>query len=761
MRLATYNTTYYKLFLVTGLSFSIFQSTAQVAEYSKSYINITKGSGGGTIETGDVLEIRATFAVRSGSFDSCAYYDVVPAGTSYVSNSLRILTNEGKIYKLFTDGITDDAGWRSGSTIRMNLGYNPSTPFATAYQRGTVSYSDRPSNFNTACIMVAAFRVTVTASAGTNISIGGGSITTKNGLNSLQTYTFQPNTLKVYSNYGLGTGITGFNLFTDESNGTFGTGKPRNRAASSNVPTSYGYQIFNAVTPNDNSYGISNNTSTRLNYTTLNTWPNPDITSPSHRVFSVWDIIGDHTGAVSAVLGNPAADTVANPNAGYMLVVNSAYKTDSAFQATVTGLCPNTLYEITGWFRNICPKCGCDSNGTAATDAPGIPAYIPTAPGDSSGVSPNLIFEIDGVDHYTTGNIPYNGQWTRKGFSLVTGSSQTSFILRIFNNAPAGSGNDWALDDITVVSVSPTMKYAPSTNTFVCKDNAFTIYDTIRSAAGNYFYYKWQRSTNNGASWTDVTTAQGPASTTLNGSLWQYVASYTISPANTTLSDSGDIYRAIVSGTATNLSSSSCRYTEVANYITLNISDCGVPLEVDLTSFTGLLKSSLVTLNWTVTGEKESLKFDIEKSINKSSFTPVYSTTSLSESADLINNYSWTDPDLLRGKVYYRLKIYNKEGRIKYSQILVFSNSNESLELVSINNPFNTALSFTVYSPGNKIINTKLIDASGKIVKNISFRLVKGTNYLQIDNTSVLEPGLYILWMESNEEMVQRKLIKQ
>lgn len=761
MKLVTYNRSYSKLILGISLSFSIFQSTAQVAEYSKSYINITKGSGGGTIETGDVLEIRATFAVRSGSFDSCAYYDIIPAGTSYVSNSLSILTNEGKIYKLFTDGITDDAGWRSGSNIRINLGYNPSTPFATAYRRGTVSYADRPSYFNTACIMVAAFRVTVTAAAGSTISIGGGSITTKNGSNALQTYTFQPNMLKVYTNYGLGTGVTGSNLFTAESNGTFGTGKPRNRGASSNVPTSYGYQVFNNGTPNDNSYGISNNTSARSNYTTLNTWPNPDTTSPSHRVFSVWDIIGDHTGAVSPVLGNPAADTVANSNAGYMLVVNSAYKTDSAFQATVTGVCPNTLYQVTGWFRNICPKCGCDSNGTAATAAPGIPAYIPTAPGDSSGVSPNLIFEVDGIDHYTTGNIAYTGQWTRKGFSFVTGSSQTSFILRIFNNAPAGSGNDWVLDDITVVSVSPTMKYAPSANTFVCKDNAITIYDTIRSAAGNYFYYKWQRSTNDGASWTDVTTAQGPASIALNGTLWQYVASYTISPANTTLSDSGDLYRAIVSGTATNLSSSSCSFTETTNYITLNVSDCGVPLEVDLTSFTGLLKSSLVTLNWTTTGEKESLKFDIEKSINKSSFIPVYSTTSLNESTDLIKNYSWTDPDLLKGKVYYRLKIYNTEGRIKYSQILVFSNSNESLELVSINNPFNTLLSFTVYSPGNKMINSRLIDASGKTVKSISFPLVKGVNYLRIDNTSLLQPGIYILWLESNGEMIQRKLIKQ
>ena len=30
-------------------------------DYGKSYINVTKGSTGGTIEPGDILEIRATF----------------------------------------------------------------------------------------------------------------------------------------------------------------------------------------------------------------------------------------------------------------------------------------------------------------------------------------------------------------------------------------------------------------------------------------------------------------------------------------------------------------------------------------------------------------------------------------------------------------------------------------------------------------------------------------------------------------------------
>jgi hypothetical protein len=85
-----------------------FESFSQNIDFGKSYINVTKGLNGGTVETGDTLEIRASLVVRSGTYDSCLYQDAVPAGTSFISGTIRILTNEGKIYKQFTDGYGDD-----------------------------------------------------------------------------------------------------------------------------------------------------------------------------------------------------------------------------------------------------------------------------------------------------------------------------------------------------------------------------------------------------------------------------------------------------------------------------------------------------------------------------------------------------------------------------------------------------------------------------------------------------------------------------
>ena len=109
--------------LVLFFSLNLMLVSAQNIDFGKSFINVTKGINGGTVEPGDTLEIRASFVVRSGTYDSCGYFDAVPAGTVYIQGTIRVLTNEGKIYKQFTDAFGDDCGWIAGSNIRINLGY--------------------------------------------------------------------------------------------------------------------------------------------------------------------------------------------------------------------------------------------------------------------------------------------------------------------------------------------------------------------------------------------------------------------------------------------------------------------------------------------------------------------------------------------------------------------------------------------------------------------------------------------------------------
>jgi hypothetical protein len=745
------------IFLSVLIIFSAGYSIAQSVDFGKSYINVTKGLNGGTVETGDTLEIRASFVVRSGTYDSCRYQDAVPAGTTYIPATIKVLTNEGKTYKAFSDAYGDDAGWITGSNITIHLGYNTAAAPANAFRRGRVANTHKPSFYGSTCIMIASFRVRVTAATGTNISTGGGNITYKSGAAAIVTYTFPSNTLRVYQNYGICSNTVGTNAIGTETNGTFGSGKPRNRGTSANVPTGYTFNVFDLNMPNDYYYGIANNTSTRPNYTTSNSWAKPDGTSPTHRVFSVWDIIGDHTGAASPTAGNPAADTVANSNAGYMLVINAAYRIDSAFQQTISGLCPNTYYEISCWMRNICSKCGCDSNGTGATGG----TYIPTAAGDSSGVYPNLTFDIDGIDYYTSGNIRYTGQWIKRGFTFLTGGLQTSFTLKFFNNAPGGGGNDWALDDISVSTCSPNMKYSPTLNPIVCDSNIITIRDTVRSYFNNYVYYKWQRSTDGGFSWSDVTAPAGPAAPFWNGTAWEYVTSYTIPISQTQMANAGDKYRLVVATTLANLSDINCRFTDPGNIITLNVIDCGIVLNTKLISFTGNLSNQSASLRWVTTGEDEPIVFDIERSYDGTNFSTIATVNSYQDYVSEQSIYSYTDPEQLTDKAFYRIKMQNDNGQSVYSRTIQLSSSPGTFSFISVINPFNSELVFDISSDRNCRVNAELVDAAGKTLRRKSFDLATGVNHMVLDGTNKLAAGIYFLRVQSEKATIYRRVIKQ
>jgi len=733
-------------------------------DLGKSFINISKPTGG-TVETNDILEIRASVVVRAASFDSCRFTDMVPAGTAYIANSLKILTNEGKEYKSFTDGRFDaanDEGWISGSDITMNLGYRQADQPATVFSRGRIRNNNghKPSFYGSTCILVASYRVQVTAPFNTVINTGGGTVTYTTAPPAVTTFTFPSSPVMVYNNYGICTNVVGVNSLGTETNGTFGNGNTRNRGTSANVPPGYTYNTFTCSSPQDYYYGIANNTSGGV-YSTSNAWPKPDgncgATPTTHRVFTLWDIIGDHTGAIDQAAGNPAADTTGGGTGGYMLIINAAYRIDSAFNHTISGLCANTYYEISCWMRNICSKCGCDSNGVGASGA----GYIPSAAGDSSGVRPNLAIALDGVRYYTSGDLPYDGKWVKKGFTFLTGPTQTSFTMRFYNNAPGGGGNDWALDDISVLTCSPEMKYSPSLNPIICDSNILTIQDTVRSYFDNYSYYKWQQSADGGGSWTDVTAPSGPASPYWNGTAWEYVSSYTIPVTDTKLTNNGDQYRLVVATTPDNLTNTSCQFTDHGNIIALRVIPCGIPLSAVLLSCSGHLLNERAIIRWTTTGENEPLVFEIERSTDGRNFILAGTVNGNNGYDAEKTTYQFTDAVPLMARTYYRIRMKNITGRSVYSRTILLSPDEEPLSFVTVVSPFSNELVFEIGAGQTGKADAELIDPTGKMIKRASFGIIAGVNRLQIGQTELLPAGIYFLRIKTGGTTIQRKVMKQ
>jgi trimeric autotransporter adhesin len=750
----------------------------------RSYVNITKGTSGGTVDVGDILEIRNTFVVFNQSVDSVVFYDTLrnTKGFRYVNGSLTLRTNEGKVYgSAYSEAIDADpghviqiAGLDTAIEIKMGLG-------ASGSAKGMISNKSKP-NFYDRCIVMATYRVRVYAPYNTKINYGGGAFTyreTANGAN--RSVGFKRDSLLVYSSPGLCAGAAAAaNAVLAENGGTFGapTGAPpliKERGTSPYVLT-YGYQAFKMGIndgPNDYYYAISNNTSAEA-FTTLNTWTKPYST---YRLFDVWDITGDHTGAADPLAGNPPCDTTqpvstTNP-CGYMLIVNSAYKTDTAFQYVINGLCPNTYYEVSAWFKNVCYLCGGDSNSVSGASR--SPAYIPSAPGDSSGVQPNIAFEINGTDYYTTGNIPYvglgapntsdaNNKWVQKGFVYLTGATETSLLLTLRNNAPGGGGNDWALDDIAVKTCLPNLTMRPSVGPTYCLNASINLSVAVATFYNNYQYYQWERCTSgcsNPANWGPAPEMPAVQTFSYTYNAPNYLDTVAVPTFIANAGMNGYQYRIRAATTMTNLSNNNCAIYNNSDVITITVSPSCDVLPAELLSFSAQLKNVHTELRWTAKQEQTLQQYEVERSTDGRNFNKIGTVAARGGAGE--ESYLFTDIDEVSGKVYYRIRLVAQQGSgYKFSNILfVTALPANSFEITNLVNPFQTNISFQLTVPQNQAADIQLLDASGKQVYQKKMNVNKGVNAVKLETPAYLQSGNYLLRIMVQQGVVHRLVKKE
>jgi hypothetical protein len=738
------------------------QVHAQTVTTGKSFINLTRPNGGNFLP-GDIIEVRATIAVSGGSstnrVNSVRYNDTINlAKFDYVPNTLRLISNEGRLQTQYTDGADADGAHvnTTNGQLRFNIGdmagsCNVNTQGTSTTNAGRLWGALRPSFYGSTCISVYSYQLMVRTDApsvaiDSLIRLNAGNFRYRIGSSSTdQLSNFRAYMIRIAPDYGLCSNSIGSNALLGEFGGTFGSGTAQNRNATAFIPAPYTFLNFGTGTPNDNGYGVANRTS--ADGSTVSNLPYPN----NSRVFTLWDIIGDHTGAADPLAGNPPTST------GYAVIINASYETNRAFQQTITNLCEETYYEFSAWFRNICRRCGCDSSGKGSGSA----GYVPGPGNDSSGVRPNLAFQIDDEEYYTSGNIAYTGQWIKKGFVFRTKPGQTSITVTIRNNAPGGGGNDWAIDDIAIATCLPSMTYAPSTAPNVCRGSSLRIYDTVRSYFDNYRYYQWQYRPAGGGPWVDVGSLIGPVTPTWNGSTWEYVATYTVPPSMTALANNGDRYRLITATSTSNIGETNCRSTDEINIVTMNVLDCGIPLSTQLLSFNASNSNGRAQINWTTGSESEPVWFAVEKSNDGQQFRTI-ATLNSRNSRNELNTYMLPDADDITGRQYYRLRMYNSAGNTTYSRIVTLEPSHtKGLQWVSYINPFQSSIRAEIRTERAGVLQAQLVNNMGQTVLRQTLNVQAGINQLNVTNTQQLPSGVYVLRITDGNEVLQQKLMKQ
>jgi len=291
-------------------------------------------------------------------------------------------------------------------------------------------------------------------------------------------------------------------------------------------------------------------------------------------------------------------------------------------------------------------------------------------------------------------------------------------------------------------------------------DNTINVRDTITSYFNTYTYYKWQRSSDGGTTWSDISGQSGSATPIQVTGGWRYITSYTIPPTATKAANNGDKYRVTVSTTSSNLSNASCQVTDGVSIISLTVLNTCTVLPVKILSFNGNLANEHARLFWTVSREQEHVQYAIEKSTDGINFSRIGLLQSRNTNAEQ-TQYNFTDTARLTGRAWYRIALINQQAQTLYSRSIFLSGTPESFMVANVVNPFYNDLPFDVAMNQDGRLAVTLYTISGVRIRQQSYAAYRGMNGLNMTDLKSLTQGLYLLQVQYGDQTIIRKVVKQ
>jgi hypothetical protein len=184
---------------------------------------------------------------------------------------------------------------------------------------------------------------------------------------------------------------------------------------------------------------------------------------------------------------------------------------------------------------------------------------------------------------------------------------------------------------------------------------------------------------------------------------------------------------------------SNCSYTITAFNATV--------LPITLKYFTAWKRPDANRLTWMTTSEKNFSHFEIEKSPDGVNFIRV-ATQPGSGSNGKETAYSFDDNEV-KAVQYYRLKYVDANGQYTYSNILRVSRDDVTNTKVLFSNHITTMLALRIIDMDANNLSIKIIDNSGRAIKNQNVKINPGENSLNI-NTGSIPAGFYYLMLSAD-----------
>jgi hypothetical protein len=194
---------------------------------------------------------------------------------------------------------------------------------------------------------------------------------------------------------------------------------------------------------------------------------------------------------------------------------------------------------------------------------------------------------------------------------------------------------------------------------------------------------------------------------------------------------------------------------------TINVT-ANAPLPVKFSDFSAATEENNVVLRWTTATEINNKGFEIQRSVDRSSWIVLGFVNGAGNTVDQ-KKYNYTDTKLAPGHYYYRVKQQDHDGKFEYSQVvsIIFGGSKFSELGQNQPNPFSgrTSLNFSV-AEKTKVTLT-LFDAQGRLVKTLLNETKDAGTHIIDLNLHTLKSGIYYYKMVAGNFTAVKNLVVQ
>ncbi len=405
-------------------------------------------------------------------------------------------------------------------------------------------------------------------------------------------------------------------------------------------------------------------------------------------------------------------------------------------------------------------------NKVSSTDAFGCLYYIQSG-GSNSGVANIYAAKPDGSSNVSVGSIDLNGSsnstlgFVRLGFHggkgyIIAGDGSTIYFVSFQGNGinaisnvstpvllsiPApGNASDFQSGDLAITSGGNLYAIASITggNTYMYVLNSLTAPSTLTRT--------WTIQANGGSFGANV-----------NGVAWTSNGSMHISAEN-------GLY--FLNQATANTGAGTVQATLISNSFDFSdLASDATPQESTLPISFGTLSvkkaGSGANVTWSTLSEFNNDYFVVERSTDGVTYTAAGTVKGAGNSSTL-RTYSFTDPTLSAKVVYYRIRQVDLDRKQNIS-------STVSLRLDGIRiknytaypNPFTTSLRIQLESAAQELVQVRLINTTGQVLRTLSVNIQKGDNTIVLPQMESVKTGLYYVELLSSEGIQTQKIYKQ